>query len=56
MPEQGVFKATWMLVRDNKPLRVFRNPLTGFHSTHIGEWNLLAVELHTHACTQLTSK
>lgn len=56
MPEQGVFKAIWMLVRDNKPLRVFRNPLAGSHSTHTGEWNLLAVELHTHAHTQLTSK
>lgn len=60
MPEQGVFKATWMLVRDYNPFRVLCDPRTGFHSAHTGEWNLLAFELHTHththAHTKLTSK
>lgn len=57
--EQGVFKASCVLARDNKALRGFRNPLTGFHSAHTGEeffFFFLAVELHTHAHTQLTSK
>lgn len=35
---------------------MFCNPRTRLHFPDTAEWNLLAVELHTHTCTKLSSK